>query len=129
VEELSQASRIDRVLISPEWSEMFKAIKQHTMPMVFSDHKPIILEIGDRVASPLYFKFENMWLQSDGFIDVLKERLVELLYSYGHPSFYVHTKAKEPEGHCYESYTKIKLVSKQRITKQPTSYSLWPCKP
>lgn len=73
MEELSQASTIDRVLISPEWSEMFKAIEQHTMPMMFSDHKPIILEIGDRVASPSYFKFEKMWLQSDGFIDMLKD--------------------------------------------------------
>jgi len=68
-----QASRIDRFLISPEWSEMFNAIKQFPLPRVFSDHKPIVLESGDWDASPSYFKFENMWLQSDGFLDMVRD--------------------------------------------------------
>ena len=41
------------------------------MPRVFSDHKPI-LESGDWEASPSYFKFENMWLQAECFIDMIK---------------------------------------------------------
>ncbi|CAN4081144.1 unnamed protein product [Withania somnifera] len=56
-EETLQASRIDRFFYSSEWSEMFKAIKQYTLPRVILDHKPIILESGDWEASPSFFKF------------------------------------------------------------------------
>ncbi|XP_055836405.1 uncharacterized protein LOC129905041 [Solanum dulcamara] len=70
-EETLQATRIDRFLYSSEWTEMFTAIRQYTMPRVISDHKPI-LESGDWEASPSYFKFENMWLQAEGFIDMIK---------------------------------------------------------
>lgn len=35
-EEFLQASRIDRFLFSPEWSEMFNSIKQYALPGVFS---------------------------------------------------------------------------------------------
>lgn len=52
---------------------MFNAIKQFPLPRVFSDHKPIVLESGDWDASPSYFKFENMWLQSDGFLDMVRD--------------------------------------------------------
>ncbi|CAN4081739.1 unnamed protein product [Withania somnifera] len=43
------------------------------MPRVFSDHKPIILESGDWEATPSYSKFENMWLQPAGFLDMVRE--------------------------------------------------------
>ncbi|KAG5584503.1 hypothetical protein H5410_044937 [Solanum commersonii] len=42
-----QASRIDRFLISTEWSDSFKDVKQSALPKVISDHKPILLECGD----------------------------------------------------------------------------------
>ncbi|XP_060190379.1 uncharacterized protein LOC132619509 [Lycium barbarum] len=71
-EESFQASRIDRFLISTEWSEMFNTIKQYPLPRVFSDHKPIILESGDWETTPSYFKFENMWLQAEGFMDMIE---------------------------------------------------------
>jgi len=67
-----QASRIDRFLISTEWSDSFKDVKQSALPKVISDHKPILLECGDWDVSPSYFKFENMWLQSEGFLEKLE---------------------------------------------------------
>ncbi|XP_075092357.1 uncharacterized protein LOC142172597 [Nicotiana tabacum] len=39
---------------------------------MISDRRPILLESGDWDATPSYFKFENMWLQSKGFVDKLK---------------------------------------------------------
>ncbi|XP_047259646.1 uncharacterized protein LOC124892401 [Capsicum annuum] len=68
-----QASRIDRFLISTEWNDSFRAIKQSALPKVISDHKPILLESGDWDVSPSYFKFENMWLQSESFLEKLKD--------------------------------------------------------
>lgn len=59
-----QASRIARFLISPEWNDNFKAIKQVALLRVVSDHKSLMLECEDWDSSSSYFKFENMWLQA-----------------------------------------------------------------
>lgn len=67
-----QASRIDRFLISTEWCDSFKAIKQIGMPRVILDHMPILLEFRDWEATLSYFKFENVWLQVEGFTDKSK---------------------------------------------------------
>ncbi|XP_070020674.1 uncharacterized protein [Nicotiana sylvestris] len=72
-EDCLQASRIDRFLISSEWNESFKAINQLALPRALSDHKPLLLESGEWDTTPSYFKFENMWLQQEGFIDMVKE--------------------------------------------------------
>lgn len=72
-EDLYQASRIDRFLISPEWNECFKVVKQVALPRVILDHKPLLLENGDWKMNPSYFKFENMWLQVDGFMKKIEE--------------------------------------------------------
>lgn len=72
-EDSLQASRIDRFLISPEWNDNFKTIKQLALPRVESDHRPLLLECGDWKANPSYFKFENMWLQVEGFVDKIEE--------------------------------------------------------
>lgn len=42
-----QASRMDRFLISNDWSDIFKNVSQRALPDVISDHKPLILESGD----------------------------------------------------------------------------------
>ncbi|XP_016497009.1 uncharacterized protein LOC107815877 [Nicotiana tabacum] len=65
------ALRIYRFLISPEWCDSFKAIKQLALLRVIFDHRPLLLECGDWEATPSYFKFENMW-QVEGFIDKVK---------------------------------------------------------
>ncbi|KAH0740076.1 hypothetical protein KY290_033119 [Solanum tuberosum] len=72
-EDSTQASRIDRFLISTDWSDNFGAVNQLAFPKVTSDHRPIVLESGDWSANPSYFKFENMWLQHDGFTEKVKE--------------------------------------------------------
>lgn len=51
-EDQLQASRIDGFLISPKWNECFKSVKQIALPIVLSDHKPILLESGDWEATP-----------------------------------------------------------------------------
>lgn len=67
-----QALRIDRFIIPSEWNDSFKVVKQIALPRVISDHRPILLESEDWDATPSYFKFENMWLEVDGFLDKLK---------------------------------------------------------
>ena len=66
-------SRLDRFLFSDEWDEVFRNIKQTFLHMVTSDHNPIVLQSGNWKLMRSYFKFENWWLQTEGFLDRVKE--------------------------------------------------------
>uniref|UniRef100_A0A0V0IXC5 Putative ovule protein n=1 Tax=Solanum chacoense TaxID=4108 RepID=A0A0V0IXC5_SOLCH len=66
------AARLDRFLFSEEWNEEFKNIKQTTLHKVTSDHTPILLQSGNWEPRRSYFKFENWWLQTEGFLDRVK---------------------------------------------------------
>lgn len=63
------SSRIDRFLFSVEWDEVFSNIKQSLLPRISSDHCPISLKCGDWEFSKSYFKFENWWLEVEGFTE------------------------------------------------------------
>lgn len=53
------ASRIDRILISDEWDDNFKNLKQLPLKSLSSDHIPIALLGGSWKKNKNYFKFEN----------------------------------------------------------------------
>jgi hypothetical protein len=58
-----------------------------------SDHFPILLDCGGIKGGARPFKFENMWLKADGFVD--KVRLWWSSYSFqGSPSFVLAQKLK-----------------------------------
>jgi hypothetical protein len=65
-------SRIDRFLISLSWEDHYPAMLQKRLPCVCSDHFPLLLECGDSRGGRKYFKFENMWLKYEGFVDKVK---------------------------------------------------------
>jgi len=39
-------SRIDRLLVSPEWEERFPEVSQRRLPRLLSDHFPLLLDCG-----------------------------------------------------------------------------------
>ncbi|KAG5613408.1 hypothetical protein H5410_024689 [Solanum commersonii] len=92
-EDFLQASRIDRFLISAEWNEFFGVVKQVALPRVLSDHSPLALESGDWTSDPSYFKFENMWLQHEGFHDMVKKWWQGYIVN-GSPDFILSQKLK-----------------------------------
>ena len=65
----SSMSRIERVLVSHEWKQHFPNVFQRILPRIFSDHFPILLEAGGMARGKSPFRFENMWLKMDGFVD------------------------------------------------------------
>ncbi|KAK2985871.1 hypothetical protein RJ640_009941 [Escallonia rubra] len=86
-------SRLDRFFISADWENHFKNVAQKALPRVISDHSPIILDVNSLRKARTYFKFENMWLENEGFIDLVKNCWSSCNFE-GWPSFILAKKLK-----------------------------------
>lgn len=64
-----QMSRIDSFLATNGWEEHFTEVVQRRLPRLVSDHWPILLDSGGFCSGPTHFLFENMWLQSESFLE------------------------------------------------------------
>jgi hypothetical protein len=58
---------------SPDWEAQFLDVFQKRIPRILLDHFPLLLHCGVAVGSSQYFKFENIWLKSKGFVEQLKQ--------------------------------------------------------
>jgi len=65
----SAISRIDRNLITPNWEDHFPDVIQRILSRPISNHCPILLKAGGMARGKSPFKFENMWLKTEGFVD------------------------------------------------------------
>ena len=65
--------RIDRVLVSLDWEDHFGNGSQRVLPSVISDHCPLLLEVGGFCRGCCAFKFENMWLKAEGFVEGVQQ--------------------------------------------------------
>ncbi|XP_035545176.1 uncharacterized protein LOC118348231 [Juglans regia] len=86
-------SRLDRFLVSTTWEAHYPEVSQKRLARVSSDHFPIILDCGGIHRGSRYFKFENMWLTTDGFVEMVRA----WWYSYqflGTPSYILASKLK-----------------------------------
>ena len=62
-------SRIDWFLFSPDWEDHCPEVAQRRLPHLLSVHFPLLLDCGPSRGGSKHFKFENMWLKSEGFVD------------------------------------------------------------
>ena len=65
-------SRLDRFLVTDNWVNLFNGAVQGILPRPVLDHFPVLLEGGGLKRGPSPFRFENMWLEEEGFKDKMK---------------------------------------------------------
>ena len=62
-------SRIDRALVTLDWEDHFPDALQRILPSPISDHSLILLEVGGMARGKSPFRFENMRLKTERFVD------------------------------------------------------------
>ncbi|KAG7969632.1 hypothetical protein I3843_07G040700 [Carya illinoinensis] len=65
-------SWLDRFLILPDCECHYPGVSQKRLPCLCSDHFPILLDGGGIQGGRRSFRFENMWLKSEGFVDKVR---------------------------------------------------------
>ena len=87
----TSASRIDWFLFSPALVDHFTHFSQKRLLRVLSDHFPILLESGSHRRGRIPFRFENMWLKAEGFLDKVKSWWENYLFQ-GSPGYILAKK-------------------------------------
>ena len=65
-------SRIDRFLYSADWAEGFISIIQKRLDCLNFDRFPIALECGNIQRRRRPFRFANIWLMAEGFVEQVR---------------------------------------------------------
>ena len=66
-------SHIDKTLVSAEWEDHFGNVSQRVLPRVISDHCLLLVETGGVGRGHCAFKFKNMWLKVEGFVEKVQQ--------------------------------------------------------
>jgi hypothetical protein len=86
-------SRIDRFLVSLDWEAHFLiCLRRGCLDFAWTIF-PILLDCGGIQGGRRYFKFENMWLKAEGFVDRVKQWWTSYHFQ-GSPSFILARKLK-----------------------------------
>ncbi len=85
--------RIDQFLYTAEWEDCYSIIFQKRLVRSCSNHFPIILECDNVKWGRRPFRFENMWLKADGFVNKVKEWWASYHFT-GTPSYILAHKLK-----------------------------------
>ena len=91
--EVASCSKLDKFLLSSDWEEHFPNIRQRRLQRLLSNHFPILVEGENFQRDSRPFRFENMWLKADGFVDRVRSWWVSYTFR-GSCSFRIASKLK-----------------------------------
>jgi len=94
-------SRIDRVLVSEEWTQFWGPSSLWVLPDDISDHCPLVLKIDGWDWGPRPFRFNNFWLENNKFKGVV-EGIWRSCNSSGWMSFVLKEKLRLLKFHLKE---------------------------
>lgn len=64
--------KLDRLLFNDSWLITFPGSSISLLSRLTSDHSPLLLQVDfNQYAGPRPFRFQHMWLQRQGFLDVM----------------------------------------------------------
>ena len=65
--------RLDRILISKDWEDLYPGVMLYKLPREVSDHNPLILTDGaSKQLSKLSFRFELSWIKHPDFLHIVQ---------------------------------------------------------
>lgn len=71
--------RLNRTLCYVDWLDQFKDTKVMHLPVVNSDHSPLLIKFGESVINiPRFFKFQAAWVCHPGLEEVVRKKMEEL---------------------------------------------------
>jgi hypothetical protein len=80
--------RLDKCLVNAEWCGVFPNTNVFNLPIMFSDHAPILISTESQFRKPKRtFKFENWWTYEEDYHTIAKSTWV----SSSHRLFHVRT--------------------------------------
>lgn len=95
--DIPSLSRIDKVMVSRDWEEHFLDMIQRIFSWVVLDHCPLQMEARGMPRAKIPFKFENMWLKVEGFVDTVRQ-WQNGYHFMRHPSYVLACKLKALKG-------------------------------
>jgi hypothetical protein len=68
----SHKALLDRVFLTTSWETHYSSVSSYYLYKVFSDHAPLVLDTSIIDFNyPFHFKFENYWLEIEGFHELV----------------------------------------------------------
>jgi hypothetical protein len=73
-QEVSTLEKLDRVLVTKDWEDIFPQASICKLPREIFDHNPLIMSTGRRENVPfIQFRFELGWLKNPDFLPIVEK--------------------------------------------------------
>ncbi|GAU23391.1 hypothetical protein TSUD_334390 [Trifolium subterraneum] len=112
----SSMSRIDRVIVSPEWMEVWGVCSLWVCPRDVSDHCPLVLRYANNDWGPKPFRFNNYWIDHKKFKKVVEDSWKAQEVS-GWMAFVLQEKLRGLKC-CLKEWNKIEFGSMETSTRK-----------
>lgn len=66
-------SKLDRLLVNPEWVSLFPSLQVSILRRNLSDHCPLLVKSDELNWGPRPFRFQNCWLSHPGCLQIIKD--------------------------------------------------------